>query len=237
MSRAPSTTAREGASFEREALLARLRSLFRYELAQIATSLSIEAAAGDRWLRLGDVGQTELRAVQRRCHALARRAERLTSAMSQLEEAADGGEEITDLRELVTTALQLARHALNKAGATTRSLVFEDLPPVLADRPSSLRLLVGTLVEAAEAAFGEIVIDADVEAGLIRLTIRIGDTRTTQSRLDQFPTQGHGEQASEQRPHVGPAEHGRRFEFRIAARNPAVTCSPVAGLDGFGRCA
>jgi signal transduction histidine kinase len=237
VSRAPSTTAREGASSEHEALVARLRPLFRYELAQIATSLSIEAAAGDRWLRLGDVGQTELRAVQRRCHALARRAERLTSAMSQLEEAADGGEEITDLRELVVTAIQLARLALNQAGATTRLLVSEDLPPVLADRPSSLRLLVGTLLEATEAAVGEIVIDADVEAGLIRLTIRISDTRTTQSRLDQLSTPGHGERASEHRLQMEPADHGRRFEFRIAAGNPAVACSPVAGLDGFGRCA
>ncbi|MGK6325256.1 hypothetical protein ACMGDM_19495 [Sphingomonas sp. DT-51] len=237
MSRSPSMKVREGPSFEHERLLVRLRPLFRYELAQIATSLSIEAAAGDRWLRLGDLGEMELRAVQRRCHALVRRAERLTSAMSRLEEPAVGSEEITDLQELVTTAIQLTRHALNQGSATARSLVSADLPPVHADRPSLLRLLVGTILEAADAGCGEIVIDADVDSGLIRLTIRLGDTRTTKAMLEQLSTPGHGEDASERRLQMRAAEHEFRLEFSIVERNPAVACSSAGDLDGFGRCA
>jgi hypothetical protein len=164
------------AELRREAgdqLVRRLFPSVRYEIAQIATALAVNAAATTRWLASGSGGIEEVRASEKRSRLLILSADRLLRALTELGEVAASEIALVDLAELARVAIQISRHAAYQAGSIVRASSTARLPRVLVDPVATLRLLLELLLAIADADACVIEVGTKSDEGTVFLTIDV----------------------------------------------------------------
>ena len=159
------------ASASRDDLVRRLFPSIRYELAQISTALSLEAASASRWRNTDDRNLGEVRSAEGRAKALMDRADVLMCAVSALEADVRPRKRGVDLAFVANLAMLFTQHAIYQTGSSVCLNSMATATSSGADAVGTLHLLLVLILECADASPGVIHLSAKTDHDSVQLSI------------------------------------------------------------------